>query len=119
MRHHGEVLAPALPNLPVMTPSEPVEAATRTACQLTSELTRETARFLSLRLQRYADLELRLARSSGPMAPMDVFMDFSHQTMLDYTRELERLPFLWSRMSEDALLAMDAPRGTGRPPAIE
>ncbi len=119
MQHNGEILASVLPAIPVMPQRDPIDAATRTACQVTSELTRESARFLSIRLQRYADLELGLARSSRWMDPMSCFMEFSRLTFLDYTRELERAPFLLGRISEEAMLAMESQTARARAPAFE
>ncbi|RAH99988.1 hypothetical protein DLJ53_19850 [Acuticoccus sediminis] len=106
MKPTNHIQAPFLPELPVLS-VEPIEAATKTACQMTSDITRETARFVSIRLQRYADFELSLARSSGWMEPMECFMEFSRQTMLDYTREMERMPYFFGHMSEGALLDME------------
>ena len=62
----GETLSPKLAMSP---PLGAADALSRSAYHASSEMMREGARFVGLRLQRYAELELALMRSPNIFAP--------------------------------------------------
>lgn len=97
----------------------PAGATARTMFHLMSELTRESAHFVGLRMERYADLQMSLARCTTPMAGYERMMDFYKQTLEDYAHEAERAPALLGRIHEEALVDLEAQLDPAKAPAVD
>lgn len=111
----GETLSPKLAMSP---PLGAADALSRSAYHASSEMMREGARFVGLRLQRYAELELALMRSPNIFASWSCMIEFQRLSMLDYTREMDRMPGVIGKMSDDALLAMESERTAEPAPVL-
>jgi len=111
-----------LPGADTFAPVRPLAASgatTRMMFHMMSEWTRESAHFVGLRMERYADLQMALARCTTPLGTFDCMMNFAKQSMDDYSREAERCPKLLSRMSEEALVDLEAELQPEKAPSIE
>lgn len=113
---------PGWPSVDALAPAQrcaPAGAATRMMFHLMSEWTRESAHFIGMRMERYADLQMALARCATPMSSVDCMTEFARQSFTDYAKEAEKCPELLSRMSEEAMVDLEAQLQPEKAPAID
>lgn len=97
----------------------PFVASMWTALDLMSEVTQETAQFIDRRVGRYAQLHKAMEQCSSTIDPFVCMMEFARLTAFDYASEVIRLPIMVERMSEEALVDMQAQLMPERAPVIE
>ena len=117
MQHYvvSETLTPTL----AVPPRGAADAATRSAFEASSELWRESARFMSVRLQRYADLQAALMRNPNPIGSWACFAEFSRLTMEDYAKEMQAVPAMFGDISENTLLNLETGSATHVAPVLD